>query len=578
MLKEVLRQFYQKVNLMLLVFFGTVSWSLTMIKSGWNYSYGMGFWGPNGHDGVWHIALSESLARGSFEMPVFAGQPLQNYHIGFDLFLAFLHKISAIPVVNLYFQILPPVFAIAIGILVYRLVLIWVHSKTAAWWSTFFVYFGGSIAWILGKGESAFWSQQAISTLVNPPFALSLIVVLTGLIYVVKKQFRLKVRDIVAISILFGLLFQIKVYAGLLVLGGLFVTGIFSLITKQQSSIIKVFVGTLLVSLVMFLPFNKLSAGMLVFQPFWFLETMMGLSDRINWQRFATAMVNYKTGGVWIKAVSAYSVAFLIFLIGNMGTRILGLWWTVRSKWWKKDGLIEVFLISIILAGFVIPTLFLQKGTPWNTIQFFYYSLFFLSILAGVFMGDLLGNLWKNSQNSLKPRLKTKLLYSNLVLGLVIITIPTTVITLRDVYIPSRPPAKISVDELSALKFLSNQPIGVVLTFPFDESAAKNAEDSPPRPLYLYVSTAYVSAFSKQPVFLEDEINLDITGYDWRVRREQVGRWYGETNEEKARSFLSENNIKYIYWLKGQRAYFGEGQLGLTNIFENSEVVIYSTR
>ena len=59
----------------LLIIIGTISWSWTMVKSGWIYSYGMGFWGANGHDGIWHIALIESLARGSLQMPVFAGNP-----------------------------------------------------------------------------------------------------------------------------------------------------------------------------------------------------------------------------------------------------------------------------------------------------------------------------------------------------------------------------------------------------------------------------------------------------------------------------------------------------------------------
>ena len=35
------------------------------------------------------------------------------------------------------------------------------------------------------------------------------------------------------------------------------------------------------------------------------------------------------------------------------------------------------------------------------------------------------------------------------------------------------------------------------------------------------------------------------------------------------------NNIKYVYWLKGQRAFYGEGQLGITKIFENSSVDIF---
>ena len=76
----------------ILIVLGTISWSLTMVKSGLIYDYGMGFWGPNGHDGIWHIALVKSLLRGSLDMPVFAGEALKNYHIGFDFLLAGLSK------------------------------------------------------------------------------------------------------------------------------------------------------------------------------------------------------------------------------------------------------------------------------------------------------------------------------------------------------------------------------------------------------------------------------------------------------------------------------------------------------
>mgnify|MGYP001613685838 FL=1 len=89
-------------------------------------------------------------------------------------------------------------------------------------------------------------------------------------------------------------------------------------------------------------------------------------------------------GGIWIKAIPAYLVAFLIFLVGNMGTRIIFLFRKI-----KKITEIDIFIYSIITAGTIIPMLFLQKGTPWNTIQFFYYSLFFSGILTGIILSRI---------------------------------------------------------------------------------------------------------------------------------------------------------------------------------------------
>lgn len=506
-----------------------------MVKSGWFYSYGLGFWGANGHDGVWHIALAESLARRTFAMPVFAGLPIQNYHIGFDLFLAILNKISFIPVTNLYFQILPPIFAFLIGLLTYKF--------TKNLWSVFFIYFGGSLGWLIGRGESAFWSQQAISTLINPPFAMSLVLILLGLIFIQKRKYFWA-------SLCFGILIEIKIYAGLLVLGGLLLSTILEVIRKKDFTYTKTFLSSLLISLVLFFFFEKGSQSLIIFQPFWFLETLMGLADRLNYQKFYSAMLTYRSGHVWLKMGAAYSAALLIFILGNFGTRIVFLFRKI-----KFDEL-NIFIYSIIIAGLLIPMLFLQKGTPWNTIQFFYYSLFFASILAGQVIH------------------KTN---RYLLIAIVLLTIPTTIFTLKDVYIPSRPPAMLSKDEISALSFLSKEPQGVVLTQPFDQAISNAAVNNPPRPLYLYASTAYVSAFSSHQTFMEDEENLDIMGYNWQPRREEVVDWFKENDNSLKREFLIKNNIKYIYWIKMGQSPLDLGKLGLKNIYENNLVIIYAT-
>jgi len=207
--------------------------------------------------------------------------------------------------------------------------------------------------------------------------------------------------------------------------------------------------------------------------------------------------------------------------------------------------------------------LFLQSGTPWNTIQFFYYSLFFAAILSGVAVGEIL---------SKKPK------YVQYVLSIifVLLTIPTTWKSFPN-YLPNRPPAKISTTELEAINFLKAQKTGVVLTPVYDDAAAKKAESSPPRPLYLYAPTAYVSAFADKPVYLEDEVNLDITGFDWRSRRTATEKFFANTDIATARKFLDDNNIVYIYLpsISTTRPTLSDSQLGFKNVFENSSVAIW---
>jgi len=90
----------------------------------------------------------------------------------------------------------------------------------------------------------------------------------------------------------------------------------------------------------------------------------MGLTDRFYWPKFYEAMVNYKLGNIWIKAVPAYLVAFLVFVVGNMGTRMVKV--PLIIKWlkdFKKIKMIEIFLLAVILGRFSFSTtpLFFQE-------------------------------------------------------------------------------------------------------------------------------------------------------------------------------------------------------------------------
>jgi hypothetical protein len=343
------------------------------------------------------------------------------------------------------------------------------------------------------------------------------------------------------------------------------VAGVYDFFKERNLKIIIVFFGSLIISILLFMPLNRFSSGLLVFEPGWFLETMMGLSDRVGWQKYGEAMVNYKLANNWIKGVPAYLIAFLIFWYGNMGTRLVGEF--TIAKWvknYKRLSSIEVMILVMVVGGILAPMFFLQKGTPWNTIQFFYYSLFLVSILGGIGFGGIIENK------------KNRKIRKWLVGGMILMTLPTSFLSLKSIYLTKQPPSKISKAEVEALEFLASEPMGVVLTYPFDEEAAKRAKA--PKPLYLYVSTAYVAAYGRKPVFLEDEMNLDITNYDWKSRREEVEKFYGSLDEEFVYQFLRENEISYVYWVKPQRARLGETQLGLMRIFENSEVDIYKVK
>lgn len=549
----------KNIPLLFLLFIGSIAISIPMVKSGLVYEYGMGFWGPNGHDGIWHIALIEQLSKFSFDNPVFSQTMLTNYHLGFDLMAAFLHLATRISVINLYFQILPPVMAVLIGILTYKLVEKWTGVRISAWWATFFVYFGGSWGWLLGKGESTFWANQSISVLINPPYALSLIVLLFGLIRFLDYLQKPSLRNLIICSLLFGILIQIKVYAGIIVLGSL---GLCALYTNKRRELWKLFGLSLVISLAIFLPFNSKASSFLFFSPLWFSRTMLANSDRVGWFKLENARLAYLNSGKWMKWILAEGLALVIFIFGNLGTRAIGLFYggfLCRRK--NRLSEIEVFFIGLLTFSLIIPLLFIQKGTAWNTIQFFYYFQFIMAVIAGIFMGGL----WEN-----KRYIMFKYIVSATV---VLLTLPTTFGTLKNNYLPKRPPARISIEELEGLNFLKKQPNGIVLSVSFNPDW--RFKFSEPKPLYAYETTAYISALSGHQSFLEDEMNLEITGFDWKPRRDESVRFFVTADQKWGREFIIRNKIKYIYLVKGQKMNLGMGDINGKMIFENGEVVIY---
>ena len=207
----------------------------------------------------------------------------------------------------------------------------------------------------------------------------------------------------------------------------------------------------------------------------------------------------------------------------------------------------------------LMPLVFVQKGTAWNTIQFFYYFLFFANFYAAVVFASLM-------------KLKTDQKWLLLAL-IILLTIPTSLGTLKG-YLGSPPPTALSKGELEALSFLKNQKKANVLTFFYNPFEKENYQLTP-LPLYAYETTAYVSAFSGKQTFLEDEMNLLISGYEIKQRGEDELKFFITEDEIWARGFLLNNRIGYIYLNNKQKFLLSEEQLGIEKIFDNGEARIY---
>jgi len=539
----------------ILTILGTVFQGVAMFRSGAMYDFGIGYWGPLARDGVWHEALVGQLTKSFIpQNPGLAGFPLTNYHYFYDLLIAIIHKFG-IPSNFLIYRFLPVILSVALGIGTYKLAQVLFKDKLVSYLAVFFAFFASSFGWIASLikheqigGESTFWANQPVSMNLNPPYAISLVIIIFCILLIdsyIKKGGFLKA---VAIIVLSGTLIGFKVYAGVILLGGLFVLTAKRLIIDKDKKLIPVFIFSSLITLAIFLTQDRLSLGLLQFNPFWLINTMIDAGDRVGIPNFTLRRFAYLAEGKWPYLIALEFICFLIFFVGNLGTRVVGFWKFDRKNMGKD---LPMFILSMMVISFIPPLLFTQKGNPWNIVQFFYYFLYFAGLFAAVSVRKL--PLW-------------------IAVIVILITPISSAATFRSWLYPN-PPAYLSVGEYNGLKFLSTQDDGIVLKHPFNQGARSGFKD--PYPLSVYADNAYVSAHSAKSVFIEDVEQQVVLNTNHKERLEGATRFFIEKDLSWSNKFLKDNNIKYVYLPKIYQLPMAEGEYLMNKIFENGGVNIY---
>lgn len=543
---------------------GVVISIMPVFNSGLLYEYGYGFWGANGHDAIWHLSLIESLR---FSVPAenfaLAGEKVTNYHYFFDLILAKLSLIPYLDPLGMYFRLWPLLVSLLLGgavwILGKKLNLNPISNAVLL----FMTFFAGSWGWIITlinmneiSGESLFWATQSISLHLNPPYALSLVVLLSVLVLMTDKAPSL--FKLVMISLLVSFLWGVKAYAGLLLVIALLLYSVIHFIKTKDKSFLIVSFLSVIFSAVIFFTLTTKSNALFQFNPLWLIESMIGANDRLGIQSLATLRDVYISQDQTIRVYVVNIVLVSIFILGNLGARAIATPLALKSLF--TNSLLQL-LSLIIISGFAISLLFVQKGNNWNVIQFVYYSLF----ISGIFTTLTFQRAQEIIKNSLVRRA---------VLGSILITIAlgslTTYGTLKNFYAKAAHSA-ISYEEISALDELKRQEKGIVLTVPF--TIKEGMQFSNPVPLRYYVTSSYVSAFTQKPVFISDEVNLEIMNANYKRRLYAAKEYFKEPSSSWSKQFLKSNNIRYVYVHKGQE--FNGGEVGLENILENNEVRIF---
>lgn len=165
--------------------------------------------------------------------------------------------------------------------------------------------------------------------------------------------------------------------------------------------------------------FVDIGKSQLILLPLWFVNTMIEAQDRVYIPDWALRSQYYLSSGSWLHLVLLKLLETVIFNVGNLGVRILALlsmiliFFDSRKKthifashfYW-----LLLFLTAVVAT--LVPFFFIQRGVVWNTIQFWYYTLFLFGIVsAGVCV-------W------LYQNISSKGVFYLLFLGLILLAIP----------------------------------------------------------------------------------------------------------------------------------------------------------
>ncbi len=509
------------------------------------------FWSSHGHDATWHIALMEEIKRGwPFQNPIFSGEKLTNYHFFSDILPAMVSKYLPISNLNLYFRIFPFFYSLFLGASAYFLTKKLTKSFSASIWATIFTYFAGSFGYVIGKGESVFWATQPQSASGNPPQIISDFLVLTIIYFVIllgEQRNKSKSRIIFAICTIFvGTLVSFKVYAAVVVFGGLAVAGIWQLIKERKLQLLILTLVSGILALVLYLPNTSNSASFLIFQPWWYIRTMIVEPSRLNLLDWELRRQTYIYEHNWKRVIWLEGMGFLIFFFGNLGVRFIGLWDFLKS---------HIIFKAIIVLSFILPLLFLQKGVASNTSQFLQYFVLLFGILAGITTAKIVAKL------------------KFLIPIIIVLMIPTQIGLLREFY--SRPAfAKITSSELLALEFIKDNtsPDTVIVTPPYNQYL--NLGGITPN-IWDWFDTSYLSAFSARRTYFDDYEQADIMNYNWRLREEVKKIIFENVDQEKVKTALLQTSSNILYFPKVLRPKVDPESIGLTLFFENEETEVW---
>lgn len=478
---------------------------LVIVPSGSRYCIDGGcgtyFWGAHEHDGIWHLALIESAFKTvPFTFPVLAGQALGGYNYLIDIIL-YLFTFMGMSASVLYFKIQPIVWFGVFSFLLYRAGRLVRVERDYIRWLFFFVYFSTSfgilIQWFKHQtlsGSVGIPTMQGALSMTNPQFMWSLCILLG--IWIITREGKGTVYLGLLVFIGLGLKFYCIIPASIMICW--YICELF--VSKQMKKAVIIMISVSMgISMAYVMFYMGGAPGGLVWKPLEIPHQM--IEDKNLWYDQVMVQERYyiqQLGHMWSPKLWWIEIRTVIyFIFFNFGIRLVGvIGVALMAIFNMRNTRRFLSIILAIIACTVMPILFIQRGTWWNSIQFLYYAIFFASILTAEFV-------WQYTH-------KRNIVWA---VGVAIICIalflPTNVEIVK-LFSSRNNVSYIPDEEMHALQSLRTLPYGVVLTQAFSTGDANILANN--------YDTAYVSAYSGKPVYVADQAQLELLGTDYKKK------------------------------------------------------------
>lgn len=516
-------------------------------------------------DDLWHLALINELkAHFPPDNPGFAQVPLKGYHFFYNFVVAKISNIFFISPYTLHFHLVPLLLALSWGFGVYTLLLRWSKKIPVALWGVFLTQFGGGFAYLLQFQGHTMVSlnnglgiSQATGALNNPPFAISIIIVITALFafyhYTTTKQ----KRWLVPLVLCVGMVSMFKVYAGIILVGGFLALTLLELLKKRFIILVALcgvgglFLGTYWV-------FGS-GAGYLIYYPLWPPHTLL---QSFPWYGYDEKIYTYTQNNVLSGIVKTELYGLMLFILGNLGTRLVGILLLplLFLKKYKKPSSFSLILISMILVSLLLPLFFIQSGKVFEIIQMGWYYLFFCALFAAFGLGVL----WELKYH--------KLLKIGIVVMVVLATLPSAYSDYVGYWNVLTTPQSLLSPKFQAFTYLSRQADydATVLELP---PQSVGADENGLRSWYNF-STPAIVAFANKRAYLNNEF-IEFPGVNLKQRMKLIEDMIlfnttAAISSADMRESLITNKIHYIY-----STYPLKSIGGVTKVYEKGNNFVY---